>query len=187
MAYNLKDVQYLSNTQELTNTVYGSGGVFGAMRIDISSMVNTISGKAPVTGLSVYKVFFDFSSDAEGAPVQVGETGAFRVVATAKDIGSAGNNIGTTGTDSLTANSALTIAGFDWYGAGAGTTGNQSGGSFLKPSAEVPYVVVRDTIFILWQTLAGLTADIHLSVRLEVATQKITKDLMNQLIRTQSQ
>ena len=187
MAYSLKDVQYLSTTHELSNTVYSSGGVFGAMSIDISSMVNTISGKAPVTGLSVYKVFFDFSSDGEGAPVSVGETGIFRVMATAKDIGSTGDNIGSTGTDSLNCNSALSIAGFDWYGAGAGATGNQSGGWFLTPSDEVPYVVVRDTIFFIWQTVAGITADIHLSVRLEVAEQKITKDLMNQLIRTQSQ
>ena len=40
MAYNIKDVQYLSTTHELTNTTYASGGVFGAMSIDISSMVN---------------------------------------------------------------------------------------------------------------------------------------------------
>lgn len=187
MTYNIKDVQYLSTTHELTNTTYASGGVFGAMSIDISSMVNTISGKAPVTGLAIYKVFFDFSADAEGNPVSPGETGAFRVMCTAKDIGSTGDNIGTTGVDSLNNNSALSIAGYDWYGPGAGATGNQSGGYFLVPSEEVPYIVVRDTVFFIWQTQAGITADVHLSVRLEVATQKITKDLMNQLIRTQSQ
>lgn len=188
MAYDLRSVQYISATHELPNATYGSGGIYGAMSIDISSMVNTQALGGKPVGLAVYRAHLSFSSDADGSPVSVGETGAFRVMVTAKDIGTTGDNIGSTGTDSLSNNSALNIAGFDYYGPGATVTGDSgSGGWFLYASDEVPYVVVRDTIYIIWNTQAGLAGDLFLSVRLEVAPIKVTTNLMNQLIRTQSQ
>ena len=188
MTYDLRNVQYISATHELPNGTYGSGGIYGSMSIDISSMVNTQALGGKPVGLAVYRAHLGFSSDATGGAVSVGETGVFRVMVTAKDIGTTGDNIGSTGTDSLTVNSALNIAGYDYYGPGATATGDSgSGGYFLYPSDEVPYVVVRDTIYIIWQSTAALAGDLHISVRLEVAPIKVTTNLMNQLIRTQSQ
>lgn len=189
MSYNLRDVQYISQTHELTNTDYASSSLFGAMAIDISSMVNTQALGGKPVGLAVYRTHLDISADAAGAPVAPGETGTLRVMVTAKDIGTTGDLIGSTGVNSLNSNSALNISGYDWYGPGSGAVGHSgSGGHFLYPSDEVPYVVVRDTIYIVWQTgNGGLAADVHLSVRLEVAPIKVTTTLMNQLIRTQSQ
>lgn len=187
MTYDLRNVQYISTTHELPNATYGSG-IYGAMAIDISSMVNTQAlGGRPV-GLAVYRTHVDFASDAAGAPVTVGETGSFRVMVTAKDIGETGDNITGTGVDSLNCNSALNISGYDWYAPGSGAVGHSgSGGHFLSPSDAVPYVVVRDTIYVIWQSQGSITADLHISVRLEVAPIKVTTNLMNQLIRTQSQ
>jgi hypothetical protein len=189
MSYNLRDVQYISQIHTLPNTTYASGGLYGAMAIDISSMVNTQALGGKPVGLAVYRAHIDLASDASGAPIQVGETATLRVMVTAKDIGTTGDNITGTGLNSLNCNSALNIAGLDYYGPGAGVGGNSgTGGTFLEPSDEVPYVVVRDTIYIIWQNGNGaMTADMFLSVRLEVAPIKVTTNLMNQLIRTQSQ
>ena len=182
MSYNLRDVQYISAVHTLSNTDYGSGGLYGALAIDISSMVNTQALGGKPVGLAVYRCHIDLSADASGAPVQNGETGSLRVMVTAKDIGTTGDVITGTGLNSLNNNSALNIHGQDWYGPGGAIS--QSIYTFLEPSDEVPYVVVRDTIYVIWQNGNGaLTSDLYLSVRLEVVFSILRKTFCKKLLR----
>jgi hypothetical protein len=59
---------------------------------------------------------------------------------------------------------------------------------FCEPSKEVPYVVVRDTIFQLFEnTVAMSSGDSYfISYRLECAMITLDSATLNQLLRTQT-
>jgi hypothetical protein len=81
--------------------------------------------------------------------------------------------------------------GFDYYGARS-TIANSSTPSgtftktFLEPSKEVPYVVVRDNVCLMSTQLIAMTTVAYVSVRLECAQITLDQATLNQLLRTQT-
>ena len=77
MAYNYKDVFYLSAQHETTNSTYGSASVEGIVPLDVSAYVDPIArGKARGTGLALYRVHVDASKNSIGAPIAVAQDGS---------------------------------------------------------------------------------------------------------------
>jgi hypothetical protein len=78
-----------------------------------------------------------------------------------------------------------------WTGAATSSTvANSGNGSLLietlSPSKEVPYVVVRDTIFAIMSSTTAIGADIVTSYRIECAKITLDTATLNQLLRTQT-
>ena len=72
MAYNLKDVFYLSTSATIT----AATGKGGSAQLDLSAYIDPIArGRTKGTGLAIYKAHFMMNDDAESEPVDVGETG----------------------------------------------------------------------------------------------------------------
>ena len=183
MAYNMKDVFYL-DTSILTTTSAGDG----IQNIDLSSYVDPIArGRAKGTGLAIYKVFFDFSNAADNAAVPASSAGTARVGLLSSSgqpsaaVGSA--TISEAGT--LVAGNDLMIAGMDFYG-GSTAAGDPNPYMFVKPSKEVPYIVVRDQVSLMVDISTAFTANTLISVRLECAQVTLDQSTLNQLLRTQT-
>jgi hypothetical protein len=68
------------------------------------------------------------------------------------------------------------------FGLIAGLGANQ----WVKPSIEVPYVIVRDNVCLLYEVGDNFTSGAVLSVRLEVAQITLDQATLNQLLRTQT-
>ena len=75
-----------------------------------------------------------------------------------------------------------------YLGGASGGPGVTSGEllSVCEPSDEVPYVVVRDTIFSIMNTSIALNADVLNSYRMECAMISLDTATLNQLLRTQT-
>ena len=195
MAYNYKDVFYLSATTETTNSVYGSAGVEGVIPLDVSAYVDPIArGKARGTGLALYRVHIDASTGGQGKPIAVAEDGAMRTGLTVKEYAVTGDNVaGITG-DQLTCSSDLLAWGMDFQGCSNASPSTTNVtvtklpdmNVFLEPSDEVPYIVVRDSLNWLFTSGAALNADIFWSIRLECAQVTLDTNTLNQLLRTQT-
>ena len=195
MAYNYKDVFYLSAQHETENGTYASSGVEGIVPIDVSAYVDPIArGKARGTGLALYRVHMDASTGGQGKPIAVAEDGAMRTGLTVKEYAVTGDNVaGITG-DQLTCSSDLLAWGMDFQGSTnpSPSTTNVTVTSlpdmnvFLEPSDEVPYIVVRDSLNWLFTCGAALNADIFWSLRLECAQVTLDTNTLNQLLRTQT-
>ena len=69
-----------------------------------------------------------------------------------------------------------------------GLGGGPNGTKILEPSADVPYVVVRDTIFQILETGVGMSNgdSMFISYRLECAMITLDTSTLNQLLRTQT-
>ena len=195
MAYNYKDVFYLSAQHETENGTYASSGVEGIVPIDVSAYVDPIArGKARGTGLALYRVHIDASTGGQGKPIPISEDGQMRTGLTVKEYAVTGDNVaGITG-DQLTCSSDLLAWGMDFQGCTnpSPSTTNVTVSAlpamnvFLEPSDEVPYIIVRDSLNWLFTSGAALNADIFWSVRLECAQVTLDTNTLNQLLRTQT-
>ena len=195
MAYNYKDVFYLSAQHETENSTYGSSGVEGIVPIDVSAYVDPIArGKTRGTGLALYRVHIDASTGGQGKPIAVAEDGAMRTGLTVKEYATTGDNVaGITG-DQLTCSSDLLAWGMDFQGCSNASPSTTNVtvtklpdmNVFLKPSDEVPYIVVRDSLNWLFTCGAALNADIFWSIRMECAQVTLDTNTLNQLLRTQT-
>jgi hypothetical protein len=56
----------------------------------------------------------------------------------------------------------------------------------VMPSIDVPYVIVRDNVGLLYQVDDNMVSVTTLSVRLEVAQITLDQATLNQLLRTQT-
>ena len=195
MAYNYKDVFYLSAQHETTNTVYNSGGIEGIVPLDVSAYVDPIArGKSKGTGLAIYRVHYDASNTSAGQTMSVAQDGGMRMGLTVKEYVTTGDAVSGIGGDQLTCSSDLLAWGVDFIGStnAAPSTTNVTVNSlaservFLEPSDEVPYIVVRDSLNWLFITNLALSADIHWSIRLECAQVTLDTNTLNQLLRTQT-
>jgi hypothetical protein len=117
-----------------------------------------------------------------------GETG---VVQSALIAGlGAGNNAtgaytGLTDPEDISMSNSLCVASMPYYGPGAGAHSN----GFMNmgsPSEDVPYVIVRDNVCLVYEVEANLTIACTLSCRLEVAQITLDQATLNQLLRTQT-
>jgi hypothetical protein len=195
MAYNYKDVFYLSAQTETTNALYASAGVEGIVPMDVSAYVDPIArGKTRGTGLALYRVHQDASANTKGQPQAIAQEGSMRVGLTVKEYTTTGHNVGGIGGDQLTCASDLLAWGMDFMGrthASPSTTNVTihalpSEHVFLEPSDEVPYIIVRDSLNWLFSCGEALAADIHWSIRLECAQVTLDTNTLNQLLRTQT-
>jgi hypothetical protein len=182
MAYNMKDVFYLDTSID-TTTSTGDG----IATLDLSSYVDPIArGRSKGTGLAVYKVHFDICDDNGNDPVAAAATGQFRAGlvslsgAPAAAVGSA-----SLASNVMNASNDLMIAGVD-FAAGGTAAGDPAPNVFLEPSADVPYVVVRDQIILAISVITAMSAGASVKCRLECAQVTLDQATLNQLLRTQT-
>ena len=195
MAYNYKDIFYLSATHETTQSTYASSGVEGIVPLDVSAYVDPIArGKSKGTGLALYKIYMDASADAKGRVVASAEEGRMRHGLTVKEYSVTGDAVSGISGDQLTSGSELLAWGMDWAGPSNTTQSSTypvpgrlpQQHVWLKPSTEVPYIVVRDSVNWIFESAHALVADIHWSLRMECAQITLDTNTLNQLLRTQT-
>ena len=182
MAYNMKDVFYL-DTEIATTTSTGDGIAI----LDLSSYVDPIArGRSKGTGLAIYKAWFDVTTVAGNDAPAAADNGQFRAGvisfsgAPAAAVGGANFN-----NDQLNASNDLMIAGIDFKGGGT-AAGDPWPKYFVKPSIEVPYIVVRDQVALLISVTTAMGSAAAVKVRLECAQVTLDQSTLNQLLRTQT-
>jgi len=184
MSYNIKDVFYLGNFQN-----YSSGYTAGedsVQPIDVSAYVDPIArGKSKGQGLAVYRVQTSISADS-GVPCLASQTGAFTMGLSVKPYTSTGEQLaGVVAYGDLSASNDLLIYGEMFVGQASGE-GEPIHPAFLTPTPDVPYVVVRDTVFQIMSCGVDFNADILCTVRMECAMISLDQSTLNQLLRTQT-
>ena len=184
MAYNIKDTFFL-DTQITTTTSTGDGVAL----LDLSAYIDPIArGKSKAVGLAVYKVHFDVADAGSNTPVAASSAGQFRAVL----MSNPGFPAGAVGSvsftnDTINAANNLVIAGSD-YAFGGTAAGDPSlpQQNWLKPSTEVPYVVVRDSVVLGISVLVAMGNSAILYCRMECAQITLDQSTLNQLLRTQT-
>jgi hypothetical protein len=190
MAYNIKDVFYLSSSVKIDKTT--SGG--GTGQLDLSAYIDPIArGRTKGTGLAIYKVHFGIQQDnANSDPIDDAESGvmSYGLLAGlgAGDNATGAASMGATAFDMT--NSLLVQAGA-FYGpksqiANANTTVSMFPNTSVEPSKDVPYVIVRDNVVLGYQLLEQFIEDSVLSFRMECAQVSLDQATLNQLLRTQT-
>tara|TARA_R100001530_G_scaffold130984_1_gene102331 strand:+ start:378 stop:935 length:558 start_codon:yes stop_codon:yes gene_type:complete len=184
MAYNIKDVFYLSTSA--TVTASGTDSQMGSSQLDLSAYIDPIArGRTKGTGLAVYKVHWSIASDS-GSPVLPAEDGILTCSLQA-GLGVGDNATGSAFnmTTGLLNTNALNVSAGSYYGP---SSVPEVDGivPYLDPSTEVPYVIVRDNVCLVYKTAEGFTADAILSVRIECAQISLDQATLNQLLRTQT-
>ena len=193
MAYTVKDVFYLS-----TEAIIASGTANGgSAQLDLSAYIDPIArGRQKGTGLAVYKCFWSIGQATTGEPIDDAEAGSCRFGLIA---GLGVGDVATGGRTSLTAafsmDNALLVSSGDFYGpksmvANASTTPTMINGTpnsqYVSPSEQVPYVIVRDNVCLVYEVGDNFTSGAVLSVRMEVAQITLDQATLNQLLRTQT-
>ena len=189
MAYNLKDVFYLGATHEYLASTYGSGGIEGNIPIDVSAYVDPISkGRSRGQGLAVYKVHYQVAGDDIGGQQVAADEGAATFGLSVKPYSTSGDNSQALTSGDLTPESDLNIFLAHFTSPASNAMGLPVTETSLEPSAEVPYVVVRDTIFQTFMTTIGMSSgdNMRVSYRLECAMISLDTATLNQLLRTQT-
>jgi len=166
MAYSVKDVFYLSTEVTIASgTANGGSG-----QLDLSAYIDPIArGRSKGTGLAVYKTYYSMGQATAGEPIDDAEVGSVRF--------------------------GLLVSSGDFYGpksmvANASTTPTMINGNpnsqYVSPSIEVPYVIVRDNVCLVYEVGDNFTSSAILSVRMEVAQITLDQATLNQLLRTQT-
>jgi len=193
MAYTIKDVFYLSTTAQIDAATANGGSA----QLDLSAYIDPIArGRSKGTGLAVYKTYYSIGQSAQGEPIDDAEAGSCRFGLVA-GLGVGDNVTGgaTWGTALFSMTNALLVSSGDFYGpksmvANASTTPTMINGTpdsqYVSPSEDVPYVIVRDNVCLVYEVGDNFTAEHHLSVRLEVAQITLDQATLNQLLRTQT-
>jgi len=160
MGYNIKDVFYL-------DSVLASG----------------TSANDQVSSLDVSAVHWDIADAAGNGPIAAATTGTFRCGL------SAGTGLvdGTVSlaADTLNAGNNLMISIIDFWAQGT-STGDPPARVWMEPSKDVPYVVVRDSLQMLYSADVAMNNAANIYVRLECAQITLDQATLNQLLRTQT-
>jgi len=193
MAYTVKDVFYLSTEVTIASgTANGGSG-----QLDLSAYIDPIArGRTKGTGLAVYKTFYSMGQGTAGEPIDDAEVGSCRFGLLA---GLGAGDVATGGRTNVTAafamTNALLVSSGDFYGpksmvANASTTPTMINGNpnsqYVSPSEDVPYVIVRDNVCLVYEVGDNFTSSAILSVRMEVAQITLDQATLNQLLRTQT-
>ena len=191
MAYNIKDVFYLSTSAQIdAGTANG-----GSAQLDLSAYIDPIArGRQKGTGLAVYKVHYSMGQASSGEPIDDAEAGTCRFgLLAGAGLGDQVTGGLTLGTSTMAMTNALLVSSGDFYGprsmvsnASSAPYGVMTEPQLVKPSIEVPYVIVRDNVCLVYEVGDNFTSEHHLSVRLEVAQISLDQATLNQLLRTQT-
>jgi len=189
MAYNIKDVFYLSTSA----TIAASTANGGSAQLDLSAYIDPIArGRTKGTGLAIYKMHVGVQGSGDNSePIDDAEAGTFSYGLLA------GAGFGDLSTGNLLVadngyqmTNALLVGSGSFFGpksmvANANTTADMFT-TTLTPSTDVPYVVVRDNVCLTYQVGDNMTSAHVLSIRLECAQITLDQATLNQLLRTQT-
>ena len=188
MAYDLKSVFYLDTSATIAASTTGAGSA----QLDLSAYIDPIArGRQKGTGLAIYKVHFITSQSATTEPIDDAEAGSFRAgIVAGLGIGDQATGAISMASTLLNATNNLLVASYDFYGpksmvANASTTPSMYN-NLMAPSTEVPYVVVRDNVCLVYDVGDNMTTEAIVSVRLECAQVTLDQATLNQLLRTQT-
>ena len=188
MAYNIKDVFYLSTS----TTIAAATANGGSAQLDLSAYIDPIArGRTKGTGLAVYKVHVGIMDDDKSKPIDDAEAGTFSYGLLAGagfgDIATGGMSASDT---AFSMTNSLLVGSGQFYGPKSAVANASSPQSMLtdilRPSTDVPYVIVRDNVCLVYQVGDNMTGDTLLSVRLECAQITLDQATLNQLLRTQT-
>lgn len=190
MAYNIKDVFYLDVHAHIANTTEGAG----TAQLELSSYIDPIArGRSKGTGLAVYKVHWGLMQTVDdGKLPPPGETGVVQsalIAGLGAGANATGDYTGITDPEFMNMSNSLCVASMPYYGPGAAATGTGTGAGMMNygaPSKDVPYVVVRDNVCLVYNVEAGFATASTVSCRLEVAQVTLDQATLNQLLRTQT-
>ena len=179
MGYNIKDVFYLDNYVST-----GTSADSQVASLDVSAYIDPIArGKNNATGLAIYKVHWDLVDGGSNDPISAATTGTFRA-ALAAGTGYADGTVSLSA-DWLNAGNNLMISIIDFW-AGGTAAGDPAPTTWLEPSKDVPYVVVRDQLQIFTNASVAMNNAARAYVRLECAQITLDQATLNQLLRTQT-
>ena len=191
MAYNVKDVFFLSTSATIDSGTTGSGSA----QLDLSAYIDPIArGRTKGTGLAIYKVQYSMVQATAGEPIDDAEAGSCRYGMFA---GAGLGDVATGGIGLLTAHfaatNALMVSSGDFYGpksmvanASPPAAGMMLETQYLSPDKDVPYVIVRDNVCLVYDVGDNFTANHILSVRLSCSQISLDQATLNQLLRTQT-
>jgi len=193
MAYSVKDVFYLS-----TSAIIASGTANGgSAQLDLSAYIDPIArGRQKGTGLAVYKCFWSMGQATDGEPIDDAEVGSCRFgLIAGLDRGDTVTGSQTNLTSAFAMTNSLLVSSGDFYGprsmvTNASNTVTMFNGTpttqYVSPSEQVPYVIVRDNVCLVYEVGDSFTSGAVLSVRMEVAQITLDQATLNQLLRTQT-
>ena len=192
MTYNVKNVFYLDVTLGMPTATATTQS--NTAQLDLSAYIDPIArGRSKGTGLAIYKVHYAVSGVGEGyMPANLADSGIFRggIIAGA-GLGTAAGVTLTGEANSPSPQNALSVMGFDFYAPDStGATGPSVPAplnrTFLEPSKDVPYIVVRDNVCAVATMEVAMQTASHLHFRLECAQVTLDQATLNQLLRTQT-
>ena len=190
MAYNIKDVFYLSTSATVTKNQAG----VGSAQLDLSAYIDPIArGRTKGTGLAIYKLHYSvLNNDTQAilAPDD-GESGILTMSM------QAGLGIGDNATGTVTAaidaggfsaDNALLVAAGNYYAPASYPGADAMPQDYIMPSKDVPYVIVRDNVCLVYNvsTSKQFESTSTLACRLECAIITLDQATLNQLLRTQT-
>jgi len=188
MAYNIRDVFYLDTSATIASGTTGAG----TAQLELSAYIDPIArGKSKAVGLAVYKVQWVVSQGAAAEPIDDAEAGSFRAgLVAGLGVGDNATNTITPAISIFQATNDLLVASFDFYGPKSMVTNASNTVSMynelITTSTEVPYVIVRDNVCLVYDVGDNMTSSTNLSVRLSVAQITLDQSTLNQLLRTQT-
>jgi len=188
MAYDLKNVFYLDTSATVTKATAGGGSA----QLDLSAYIDPIArGRQKGTGLAIYKTHFSLinSEDNDEIAPEDSETGVLNVTLQA----GAGLGDAATGGTQMSAASASTsnqllVSASNYYTPASYPGAVGAFQDYVMPSKDVPYVVVRDNVCMVYNVSTSKTFESTslLSCRLECAIVTLDQATLNQLLRTQT-
>jgi hypothetical protein len=189
MAYDIKSVFYLDASATVTKDTPGGGSA----QLDLSAYIDPIArGRQKGTGLAVYKTHYSIvnSEDSNEVATKAADTGVMAMSLQA-GLGIGDNATGaitTASSDAFAASNQLLVSGANYYSPGVGGEGTSKISEYVEPSKDVPYIIVRDNVCLVYNVSAAntMTSTSLLSVRLECAIVTLDQATLNQLLRTQT-
>ena len=191
MTYNVKNVFYLDVTLGMPTATATTKS--NTAQLDLSAYIDPIArGRSKGTGLAIYKVHYAVSGTGEGfMPANLADDGIFRAgIIAGAGLGTAPGVTLTGEANSPSPQNALSVMGFDFYApdstTAAASTPAPLSRTFLEPSKDVPYIVVRDNVCAVATMEVAMQTASFVHFRLECAQVTLDQATLNQLLRTQT-
>ena len=190
MAYDLKNVFYLDVSTTITKATAGGGSA----QLDLSAYIDPIArGRQKGTGLAVYKTHYSIlnSEDANEMAPEDSESGvmtySLQAGAGLGDIAT-GNAQTAAGATTFDASNQLLVSAGNYYAPASYPGADAMPRDYIMPSKDVPYVIVRDNVCLVYNVSASKTFESTstLAVRMECAIVNLDQATLNQLLRTQT-